>query len=152
MRQSKIEFQPIPVLNTGHLSFTQSDTPIFLSYSAEEFLTYSRLAPDKPPLAEFVAKIRESDQTLHAKILSICADKWTDLQKYTDEKADFISAKLHVRANTLQFDDIVIDASDEVLAMLVAFLADAALGEIKAGDSVIPIFSISLRIQPPYAF
>ena len=147
--QNKLQFQPIPVLNTANLSFTQANTPIKISYSAVEFLTFFRLADDKPTLGEFVRTVRTSHREFYEQLLLICAEKWKDIQNYTDERADYISATIHVRDGTLDFYDIVIDSKDEALATMLAFLADAALRKIPVGDVQIPIFNISVKIQPP---
>lgn len=148
--QNKIEVQPIPVLNTANLSFTQSDTAILISYSTEEFLTFSKLAPDQPTLGEFVRNVRTSHRELYEECLHICAQKWTDIQKYTDERADYICAKLHIRDNKLDFYDIVIDEKDEALATIMAFTADAALQGLTVGDVQIPLFRPSVKVLPPY--
>ena len=150
--QENIQFEPIPVLNLANLSFTQADTPIKISYSAVEFLTFSRLADDQPTLSEFVRNVRRSQKKLHEQILQICSRQWKDVLKFTDERADYVSAKLRFRDNTLRFDELVIDESDEVLAKIMAFTADAVLRGLTVGDVQIPLFSPSVKIQPPYAF
>ena len=148
--QEKEQFRPLPVLNTAKLKFdTESDTSIQISYSAEEFLQWSRLANKGEPIGKIPSQLRLTDRKLYEKRLTEASLVWRDLMNQ-DATGAHIHAKLHVRDNNLQFDEIVIDAETEQVAIGAAFIADAAIHKIQAGDIIFPFFNPTLEILPPY--
>ena len=146
----KEQFRPLPVLNTAKLRFDPtSDVSILLAYSADEFLKFAKLSPEQPPIGEIPRRIRLTDRKLYEKTLTEASLVWRDLKK-ADPTGAHIHARLHVRENNLQFDEIVINAETEQVAIGAAFIADAALHKIQAGNIIFPFFNPTLEILPPY--
>ena len=149
--QKKVDFQPIPVLNLAKLHFdTSSDTPIKISYSAEEFLAFSKLQAGGTPIGEVPQGIRLTDIKLYERILTDASQRWKDLISAAGFNHAHIRARLHIRDNTLLFDDIVIEEADANTAIDAAFIADAVLNGIQAGTVFFPLFNPLVEIPPPY--
>ena len=148
----KEQFRPLPALNTAKLRFDPaSDVSIFLAASAAEFLKFAKLSPEKAPIGEMPRKMRLNARKLYERKLTEASRVWRDLTRQ-DATGAHIHAKLHVRDNNLQFDEIVIDAETEQVAIGAAFIADAAIHKIQAGDILIPLFSPCIKVKPPYIY
>ena len=80
--QERINFEPIPVLNTAKLQFnTASDTSIRISYSADEFLQGSRLAIEEDPIGEIPSQMRLTNHKLYEKKTNRCLACMEELKR-----------------------------------------------------------------------
>ena len=163
--QEKVQFRPLPVLNTAKLQFnTASDTSIRISYSADEFLQCSRLAIEDDPLGEIPSQMRLKNRKVYDQKIADASLVWKNLSKQpTGLSIPPVRAKLLVRDNDLRFDAVIIEPDDHEIALAAAFLADAGANNIQAGNisffsteqmpnqrTTLSPFSPIIEIQPPY--
>ena len=164
--QEKVDFQPLPVLDLERLRFDlDSDTPIEVVYSAQEFLQYLKPTPGGFSIGEIPHKLRLQNMDLYMEMLNKSAQTWKGLSKSENPADRFVRAKMdRVREDTLMFDSLIIEPADRVVAIAAAFLADAGVNNIETGKtsffSINPNpnqvgvsftpFSPTIKIPPPY--
>ena len=164
--KNKVDFQPLPVLDLERLRFDlDSDTPIEVVYSAQEFLQYLKPTPGGFSIGEIPHKLRLQNMDLYMEMLNKSAQTWKGLSKSENPADRFVRAKMdRVREDTLMFDSLIIEPADRVVAIAAAFLADAGVNNIETGK--ISFFSLkqnpnqvglsftplspTIKIPPPY--
>ena len=146
--QGKVEFQPVPVLNTSLLTFnTTSEKSIEVQLSIPEFLAV-KIAPGIP-IGTLPERLRMTNLDLYKSHLTAATEMWKERIKGSPPPHS-IRTKIENIINNLTHDVLIIDATDRQIALAAAFICDAIYHQIQAGNIFFAYFDPVLIIHPPY--
>ena len=147
----KVQFEPIPILNTATLTFDpDSDKVIRLTVAPSEFLNIVKLPSDPTaPIGLIPKRLRLTD--LKAYEQKVIEASETFKQSRLSKTPVIIDAQIEqiINANT-SFDNLVIEAHHIDAALVLAFICDAIVSKLQFGNVIIPMLSQGIEIKPPY--